>query len=141
MAGDQITQLLHGVATPPGSVAIAVQLGGPRPNDTVSITYAELACGADGTQVNVPLVFTPPRPVETPQPALPAGATAAEPVLVQVLVDLDGAVQRPSYAGGPQELFRAAADAVTRWRFEPIRINGAPVASGLLLQVRFSSAQ
>lgn len=138
VTGDQLAQLLHGATTPPGSIAIAVQLGGPRPSDTVRISYAEPACEADGTQANVALSFTPPRPVETPQPALPEGVAAADPVLVQVLVDLDGAIQRPSYVGGPQDLFRAGADAVTRWRFEPARINGAAIASGLLLQVRFS---
>ncbi len=140
-AGDEVGRLLHGATTPAGSIAIAAQLTGPRPNDTVRITYAEQACGAESNQVSVPLTFTPPRPVEMPQPALPDGATAAEPVLLQVLIDLDGAIQRPSYVGGPQDLFRAAADAVMRWRFEAGRINGAPVSTGLLLQVRFTSAR
>jgi hypothetical protein len=139
--GPEVGQLLHGASTPAGSIATVVPLSGPRPNDTVRITYAEHACGADGNQLSVPLTFTPPRPIEMPPPSLPEGATAAEPVLVQVLIDLDGAIQRPSYVGGPQDLFRAAADAVARWRFEPGRINGAAIASGLLLQVRFSSAR
>jgi hypothetical protein len=136
-----VGRLLHGATTPAGSIATIVQLTGPRPNDTVRITYAEQACGAEGNQLSVPLTFTPPRPVEMAPPALPDGATAAEPVLLQVLIDLDGAIQRPSYVGGPQDLFRAAADAVMRWRFEPGRLNGAAVSTGLLLPVRFTSAR
>jgi hypothetical protein len=141
VSGDQVGPLLHGAQTPAGSFAIVAQLTSPRPNDTVRITYAEPACGVEGNQVSVPLAFTPPKAIEMPQPALPEGVTTADPVLVQVLVDLDGAIQRPSYVGGPQDLFRAAVDAVTRWRFEPARINGAAIANGLLLQVRFSSAR
>jgi hypothetical protein len=135
---DGIAQQLHGAQVPAGSLAFVVQNGSPRPNDSVKITYAETACGADGPQVSLPMVFTPGRPIEMPQPALPAGTTADEPVLVQILIDLDGAGQQPTYVGGPQALFRAAADAVGRWRFEPPRVNGAPMTTGVLLQVRFT---
>ncbi len=38
----------------------------------------------------------------------------------------------------PKEVFdKAALDSVSKWRFEPIRKNGAPVAQRAMLQVRF----
>jgi hypothetical protein len=137
-AGDDISRLLHGARVPEGSLAIVAQLTQPRPGDTVRITYTDPMCETENTQANLAIAFTPARPVASPAPSPPEGTTGpTEPVLVQVLIDFDGAVQRPTYAGGPFDLFRAAADAVGRWRFEPARLNGAPIASGVLLQVRF----
>ena len=141
-SGDALSQLLHGADVPAGSIAIVVQLTQPRPNDSVRITYSDPLCGTENSQASVPIAFSGPRPIEAPPASLPEGTAApAEPVLVQVLIDFDGAVQRPTYVGGPYELFRAAADAVSRWRFEPARLNGAPIANGLLLQVRFAPAK
>jgi hypothetical protein len=140
--GDDLSRLLHGAAVPEGSIAIVAQLTQPRPNDTVRITYSDPMCGTENSLSSIPIAFTGARPIDTPQPALPEGtATSAEPVLIQVLIDFEGAVQRPTYVGGPSEMFRAAADAVGRWRFEPARLNGAPIASGVLLQVRFAPAK
>lgn len=139
---DDLARLLPGVSLPPGSIGVVAQLTQPRPNDSIRITYADETCGAENGPSSAPIAFSGARPIETPMPPLPEGAAApAEPVLIQVLLDFEGAVQRPTYVGGPAELYRAAADAVGRWRFEPARINGAPIAAGVLLQVRFAPAR
>ena len=72
-----------------------------------------------------------------PEPTLPAGAPAGQPVLLQVLVDLDGTMREAVYVGGPAVLAKAAIDAVATWKSEPARINGVPRAAGALVQVRF----
>ena len=82
--------------------------------------------------------FTDPRTLETPAPSLPAGLAPSEtPVRLQALVDLDGMLQRPAYIGGPAHLTPAAIEAIRRWRSEPPRINGAPIARAVLVQVKF----
>jgi outer membrane biosynthesis protein TonB len=84
------------------------------------------------------VTYIAPRLVETPTPVLPAGLAASDtPVRLQALVDLDGRMQRAVYVSGPAHLTGAALDAVQRWRSEPPRINGAPVAGAVLVQVAF----
>lgn len=79
----------------------------------------------------------PARHFEMPSvPAVPA-----EPVLVQVPPGFEGAAHRPSSVGGPIDLFRSAADAIARCRFEPARVNGAPVSGGVQAPVRFAPAK
>jgi hypothetical protein len=135
-SGDEIAGLVARLEVPEGSLAIAVQLSAPRPNDTIRITYAE-GCGTGSDQVNLRVTGAGPRGIEMPQPVLPEGAPAEQPVLLQVLVDLDGRMYNPTYVGGPTELAAAAIAAVASWQSEPGRINGAPVATGTHVQVRF----
>jgi hypothetical protein len=58
-------------------------------------------------------------------------------VRVQAIVDLDGAVRHPSFAGGPATLKEAALSAVQTWTAEPVRLNGAPMPTPVVLAVRF----
>jgi outer membrane biosynthesis protein TonB len=46
-------------------------------------------------------------------------------------------LQRPAFIGGPAHLTPAAMDAIQRWRSEPPKINGAPIARAVLVQVMF----
>lgn len=129
---------LPGIQAPPASLAAAFRLSNLRPNDTVKITYAEPACGAASTEVALPVRHTDPKTIDTTTPPLPSGLAPSDlPVRLQALVDLDGMLQRPTYLGGPMHLSQAAMDAVGRWRSEPRRINGAPVATGVIVQVKF----
>jgi hypothetical protein len=133
-----ISALLPGVQAPASSLAAIFTLATLRASDTVRITYADAACTGGATEVSLPVKYSPPRTLDTPAPALPAGAAPADaPVRLQALVDLDGSLQRATYMGGPGHLVRAAIDAVSRWRSEPPRVNGAPVARGVILQVTF----
>ena len=131
-----IATLLPGVQAPASSLAAAFLIAGPRANDVVKITYAE-PCGGS-SEAALPMRLSEPRTLDTPTPSLPEGAAPADgPVRLQALVDLDGALQHATYLGGPAHLARAAIDAVSRWRSEPPRINGAPVVRGVIVQVRF----
>ncbi len=134
----EIAALLPGVTIPAGSVAVHFTLQQVRPTDRVRITYAEPACPETATEVTLPIAFTPSRGIEMPPPALPEAAKPEDNrVLLQVLIDLDGTLQRGTYAGGPAHLRQPALDAVKSWRAEPARVNGAPVPWATLVEVRF----
>ena len=135
---EAIATLLPGVKPPASSVAARFQLQQIRPNDRVRITYAEAACPQGTTEVLLPVRFSPARAVELPPPALPEAANPAERrLLLQVLIDHEGVMRRGTYAGGPSHLQQAAIEGIKTWRAEPARINGAPIVTSTLLEVRF----
>jgi hypothetical protein len=136
--GDDIGRLVPGLEAPAGSLAMTAPLMVPRHNDTIRITYAE-ACGTASDQVNLRVTASAARGVEMPQPVLPEGAPAGEPVLLQVLVDLDGRMYNPTYVGGPASLAAAAIAGVATWQSEPARVNGAPIPTGTHVQIRFKT--
>lgn len=132
--GEALARLLPGMSLPPGAVGAAYMLERPRVIDTVRITYPDAACG----EVVLPFKYTNGRAVNTPAATLPAGHPPTDrPVRVQALVDLDGAVRQPSFAGGPATLSGAALAAVQSWTAEPVRLNGAPMPTPVVLAVRF----
>jgi hypothetical protein len=136
--GDALAALLPGLQTPAGSVAATFGLQAPRPNDAVRIAYGE-PC-APGSEVTIPLHYTPARAATTPAPALPEGVTATPAAIrVQAQVDLDGALHHVTYVGGPRQLLKSAIDAVKAWTFEPARINGAAISTPVAVQVRFTA--
>ncbi len=130
--------LLPGVQAPASSLAATFPLATLRPSDTVLVTYADAACTAGNPEVLLPVKFSPARAIDAPLPALPDGMPPTDtPVRLQALVDLDGTLQRATYIGGPATLSQAAIDAAGRWRSDPPRVNGAPVAAGVVVQVKF----
>jgi TonB family protein len=60
-------------------------------------------------------------------------------VQVEFTIAPDGSTQNLQVLNSkPAEIFdRAALDSVSKWRFEPIRENGTPIAKRAVLQVRF----
>jgi hypothetical protein len=63
--------------------------------------------------------------------------TVNAPMLLQGLIDLDGKIQRPEHVDGQAELLALAKENLSAWKIEPARVNGAPVATGVLAQVQF----
>lgn len=133
-----IGALLPGVQAPVSSLAAAFTLTTLRPADTVRITYADPACTGGTSDVSLAVKFSDARILDMPTPPLPSGATPGDaPVWLQALIDLEGMFERPAYIGGPSHLAQAAMDAIQRWRSEPPRINGAPIARAVMVQVKF----
>jgi hypothetical protein len=137
LPADGLAKVLPGVGIPDGAIAYNLGMQRPRAGDSIEIAYAD-ACGADGDRVTFRNTFTAAKGLEMPDGVLPEGTAAAPPMLLQVIVDTDGKAQVPEYIGGPAPLMEAAKEALSRWRIEPARANGSPVATGVLLQVRFS---
>jgi TonB family protein len=60
------------------------------------------------------------------------------PVVLDVQIGGDGAVQDVQFASGPPQLAQASIDAVKQWRFKPRRVNGraAPMQTTITLNFR-----
>ena len=133
-SGDALARLLPGMSLPPAAMGAVYLMDRPRITDTVRIDYADPACPA----VVLPFTYANGRAVDAPPAALPAGHPATDrAVRVQAVIDLDGAVRHPFYTGGPAALGGAAIAAVRGWTAEPVRLNGAPMPTPVVLTVRF----
>ena len=131
---EALGKAFPGLPTPPGSIGLYFRGAQPAQG---RITYAE---GCNGSPAEVMLSFRaePPRLIEMVPGVLPPGTIEAEPVVyVQVIVDQEGRIARPQYLGGPRSLYPAALDALTKWRAQPIRVNGTPVVTPNVVQVPF----
>jgi hypothetical protein len=136
LRGDEaLARAFPGVPAPPGSIGLYFRGAQPAQG---KITYAE---GCNGAPAEAMLSFRaePPRLIEMVRGTLPPGIVEAEPVVyIQVILDQEGRVARPQYLGGPRSLYPAALDALTKWRTQPIRVNGAPVVTPNVVQVPFN---
>ena len=136
LRGDAaLAKAFPGVPAPPGSIGLYFRGAQPAQG---KITYAE---GCDGSPAEAVLSFRaePPRLIEMVPGTLPPGTSEPEPVVyIQVIVDQEGRIARPQYLGGPRSLYPAALDALTKWRAQPIRVNGAPVVTPNVVQVPFN---
>ena len=137
LSSEHVTRVLPGTALPAGAKAFVYQLPRPRSNDVIVASYAEDGCEVQGKVLRGAVEFTPAKLIDAPPPAIPKDASGPATVFLQAIVDFEGRFQQPVYIGGPGELETAAREAIGHWRAEPARMNGAPVAGGVLLQVRF----
>ena len=132
--------LLPGVQAPASSLAATFVISTLRPFDTVQIGYGDGTCTGGDTKAILPVKFSDGRSIDTPSPTYPSGTPPTSlPLRLQVLVDFDGMLQHPVYIGGPASLSNAAMEAVRHWRFEPPRVNGAPIVGAAIVQVRFKN--
>lgn len=135
--GDAVAPLLPGVSLPAGAVAAEFELERPRPTDAIKIVYPDSGCGGSN-EISLPMQYTAGRLVNAPQPTLPEGQTTADrAVYLQAMIDVDGTVQQVSYVGGPTALAPAAIAAVREWAATPAKLNGSPIVTAAMLQVRF----
>lgn len=122
----------------PADVPVIVLDGPPPP---VPAPPAPPAPAEDGP-IYVVGAVEPPVAIHDPRPVYPEMARQARRgglVIVQVVVEKDGSVTgvevlKPE----PFGLTEAAVAAVERWRFEPARLDGEPVAVYFQLTVRFT---
>jgi len=70
-----------------------------------------------------------------------AGGSAAKWIAIQAILDQSGCFRMPVLLGGPDDLAKVAMDAIATWRAEPARINGAPLATPVVLQVTFKTVE
>ncbi|HMC77281.1 MAG TPA: hypothetical protein VKH34_09105 [Vicinamibacterales bacterium] len=135
--GESLARLLPGMTLPPSSMAAAFLIDRPRAGDSIRISYPDGGCGA-ANEAMLPMKYANAKPIDTPQPALPAGHPPTDrPVRLQALIDVDGAAQTISYLGGPETLAGAAVTAVRAWTAEPARLNGSGIVTPVTLQVKF----
>jgi TonB family protein len=126
---------------------------GKLPNvDTVPNTEDKADSVSESVTSSVPAVgvnnqagfvenIVPARLISKVKPIYPAAAVEAQiqgSVVLQVLVDKNGAVRDVRSISGPPILAPAAIDAVEHSRFEPCNLNGEPLESEAMVTVKFS---
>jgi TonB family protein len=83
---------------------------------------------------------SPPRVIKGAKPQYPQAAFAAKiegTVLVEALIDVEGRISRARVIQSVPGLDEAALEAARRWRFEPARKAGKPVATIIHMPVAF----
>jgi protein TonB len=81
-----------------------------------------------------------PKRLAAPQPEYPPVARAARvegTVILEAVIDETGAVRDVKVLRSIPLLDRAAVAAVSRWQYEPTRLNGQPVAIVMTVTVTF----
>ena len=74
------------------------------------------------------------------QPVYPESAKAAHisgTVVLHAIIAKGGTIQHLDYVSGPQELMKAAMDAVSQWAYKPTKLNGEPVEVDTTINVVF----
>lgn len=127
-AGAGIANLATGIPPMPNAIAVAYSVPALIAGARVTVHYAAPCAGTQ--DVVLPVQITPPHVVtEAPAPPL-AGKTAPADgarVVLQLFVAPDGTALYPVFAGGAYEFTDAALESLKQWRFEPARVNGAPL--------------
>jgi protein TonB len=81
-----------------------------------------------------------PRLISSVLPVYPLGARQSGvegDVIVSTTIDKNGSVVGMKVLSGPPMLRQAALDALRRWRYEPSRLNGQPVAVEMQVTIKF----
>jgi hypothetical protein len=111
--------------------------------DAIAVSYAApaLIAGArttvhyvkpcDGKQdVELPVTMANPHVVSQVPAPPPPGRTVppdGAKVVMQIFVAADGSALNPAFVSGAYEFAAAAAESLKGWKFEPARVNTAPV--------------
>jgi Gram-negative bacterial TonB protein C-terminal len=122
--------LLPGVTLPPLTCAATFQTANLGPDDVVEITYADPLTSGGSRTAALPVAVAMPRKTHHVEPVMPPGEPAPNtPIVVRIsaLIDVNGAVRFPYVVSGPDVFGRTALSTVEQWRFEPARVNGAPI--------------
>jgi hypothetical protein len=128
--GAALQKLLPGITVPPDAIGVQFQDAALRSAEIVKISYADAICSGTGKQITVPVTSTVPRARERPVIEMPPGQPAPkDPITLTIsgVLDLDGGLR---YASAPEASTPAGAAAMAaagKMRFDPARINGAPV--------------
>ncbi len=80
----------------------------------------------------------PPRKISDVAPVYPEAAremSVSGVVILQVLIDKGGEIAAAKVVRSVPALDAAAINAVKQWKFEPTRVNGAPVCVGMTVTV------
>ena len=96
----------------------------------VEMTYADPLTSGGSRTAALPVAVAMPRKTHDVEPVMPPGEPVPNTsivVRIGALIDLDGAVRFPYVVSGPDVFARQALSTVEQWRFEPARVNGAPI--------------
>jgi hypothetical protein len=127
-SGAKIADLSPGLAGRPDAIAIAYAVPALIPGARTTVHYAK---PCDGNQdVELPVTIAGAH-VVSQAPALPPPGKTVPPegakIVMQIFVAADGSALNPAFVSGAYEFTAAAAESLKGWKFEPTRVNTAPV--------------
>jgi len=114
--------------------ALGTEVAGPPDGPVVSILTGRevpVPVGGDVQQAR-PIRSVPPE-----YPAIAKSRNVAGDVTMDALIDSAGNVVDVKVISGPPALQRAAEDALRKWKYEPARLDGWPVAMHLNVIMKF----
>src|ERR1700728_1098921 len=112
---------LTGIGSPTMAAPPAPEL---RPDGAVKI----------GGQVKEPRLLSSTLPV---YPALAKQSNTQGDVVIRATIDKAGHVAHMDVVSGPAVLRQAALDALSRWKYEPSKLDGQPVSVQMLVTIKF----
>ena len=104
------------------------------PPKTTLVAKPQLKVPNDAMQQRIRHLVRP----EYPEDARQAGVQGT--VVLDAVVNPEGAVTRVKFVSGPEELSPAAINAVRWWRYEPYLVNGQPATVETTVAVDFRLA-
>jgi protein TonB len=87
-----------------------------------------------GGQVKEPKLVSSTLPV---YPAIAKKSNIQGDVLIRATIDKDGHVAHMEVVSGPPLLRQPALDALSRWKYEPSKLDGQPVSVQMLITIKF----
>ena len=135
-----LAKILPGIQVDEGTIAVVFPIETLR-GGALNVSYDGPVCEGSANDVSVPLTTTAGKLIDSPMPAKPAGAAPVKWIALQAILDHAGNFRMPISLGGPPDLAKVAMDAIANWRAEPARINGAPLATPVVLQVTFKTVE
>ncbi len=139
--------LQHAISSPGDAPALAVGTGSSRASASLP------SIGSSGVEV------LPPPPATVPQQPAHLGGAIQQPkllrsvmpvypfaareanvqgdVVIDTRIGVNGSVINMKVVSGPTMLRQAALDALRRWKYQPSKLDGKPVAAQMLVTIRF----
>jgi protein TonB len=154
-----MSQSLNSHPTPaqradPGRMEAAPVVVAPAESDVNSAALSGIS-----SSPRVPALPPPPTPTTQPEGPVKIGGDVKEPrlissvlpvyplaarqtgvegeVIVNTTIDKNGSVVGVHVISGPPLLRQAALDALRRWKYDPSRLNGQPVAVEMQITIKF----
>jgi periplasmic protein TonB len=87
-----------------------------------------------GGQVKEPRLLSSTLPM---YPALAKQSNTQGDVVIRATIDKAGHVAHMDVVSGPVVLRQAALDALSRWKYEPSKLDGQPVSVQMLVTIKF----
>ena len=82
--------------------------------------------------------FQPPQIISTVEPSYPPNVIAGGTVVLKVTVSSNGKIGDVNVLQEAKGFTQLAIEAVKKWRFEPAKLNGKPVAASIPVAFSFS---
>jgi hypothetical protein len=127
-SGAKVSDLSPGLEGRADAVAIAYAVPAVIAGARTTVHYAKPCAGKQ--EVELPVTMASAHVVSQAAAPPPPGTTVppdGAKVVMQIFIAADGSALNPAYVSGAYEFAAAAAESLKDWKFEPTRVNTAPI--------------